>query len=74
MVTEVAVSKPFSGSALDSLVLGMNFTEALESCAKEFTLDEVKKNSRVYKLDQSNLKLQIFKENSKLSFLKIFTA
>ena len=74
VVTEISVSNPYSGSALDSLVLGMNFNQASENCAKDFKLDEVKRNSRVYKLDHNNLWLQIFKDKDKLSFLKIYAA
>lgn len=73
VVTEVSIKEPYNGFALESLVLGMNFNKALESCAKEYKLDEVKKNSRVYKLDHDDLWLQIVKENDKLCFVKIYT-
>lgn len=72
VVTAILITKPYAGSAIESLELGMSFYNALEICNSEFELVQVKKNTRIYKFGTKQQHLQIWKENDTLSQLKVY--
>ncbi len=72
VVTAILITKPYTGSAIESLELGMSFYRALEICNSEFELVQVKKNTRIYKFGNKQQHLQIWKDNDTLSQLKVY--
>ncbi len=72
VVTAISITKPYAGYAIDSLEVGMNFSKALEICCREFELEQVKKNTRIFRFGNKKQHLQIWKEDDKLSQLKVY--
>lgn len=72
VVTAISITKPYEGLAIESLEVGMSFAKALEICNREFEIKQVKKNSRIFRFGEKGQHLQIWKENDKLSQLKVY--